>query len=98
MVRSNSRYVLGFCVDLECVKKVQFNGLIKILKEQGIEYLFETVFNNVLLPLAMDEFCANFIITNRVCTTEVRGKKINFFQETLGIIWKVRCTGNDLIF
>ncbi|XP_057248878.1 pectinesterase inhibitor 10-like [Beta vulgaris subsp. vulgaris] len=35
-----------------------------------MEYLFENAFNNALVPLAMDEFCANFTNTDGICTTE----------------------------
>ena len=78
--RSESRYVLGFCVDLEWANKIEFLELTSILKEQGMEFLFEFAFNNALVSLAMDEFCANFVNTNGTCTTEVRGKKIRFNQ------------------
>ena len=40
-----------------------------------MKYLFEIAFNNALVLLARDEFCANFINTDGVCTTEVRGRK-----------------------
>ena len=80
--RSDSRYVLRFCVDLKWANKVQFNKLLEILKEQGMEYLFLTAFNFALVPLAMNKLCANFINADGVCTTKVRGKKIKFSQKT----------------
>ena len=63
-----------------------------------MEYLFETAFINALVPLAMDEFCANFNNTDGICTTEVRGKKIKFSKETLAKIWEVSCKGTDVYF
>ena len=41
--RSDSRYVLGFHVDLEWAKKAKFTELTNILEEQGMEHLFEIV-------------------------------------------------------
>lgn len=62
------------------------------------EYLFETEFNNSLVPLGMDEFCAKFVNIDGVCTSEFRGKKIKFTQETLGRIWEDHYKGANVYF
>ena len=71
---------------------------LEIQKEHGMEYMFETGFNNLLVPLKIDEFCANFVNDNGVCTSEVKGKKIKFNQETLWKIWDVPYKGTDVYF
>ena len=46
----------------------------------------------------MDEFCANFVNIAGVCTNEVRGRKFQFSQKTLGKIWEAPCKETDLYF